>query len=120
MPERTCIVCRRKEVMPPKRELETAEGEVLRGSRQQRVGHGELVRLAIVGRSVVLDRARAIPGRGMYVHLSEACCVKLAQVGKVARALRVEISALDGESLKAVVSQLVGGSQQRQNIKVRL
>ena len=81
MPERTCVGCRAV------------------------VEQATLVRLALVGDRVVVDR-RA-PGRGAYVH-PRTSCVEAANKGGLARAFRRKVSPID--DISEITGQMVGGA----------
>jgi predicted RNA-binding protein YlxR (DUF448 family) len=60
------------------------------------------VRLAFDRGKLVVDRARRVPGRGVYVH-PRASCLATAQRGGLARSLR---RAIDSEDLRRIVNEM--------------
>jgi predicted RNA-binding protein YlxR (DUF448 family) len=97
MLERMCIICRGKAPKCWSRERSGAE-----------VGE-QLLRLVAVNGELVVDRAQNLPGRGAYVHRSTDCIIKLGQVGRVARALRISEGELSGVTVRQVVEELLQG-----------
>ncbi len=97
MLERMCIICRGK---APKRGGGVRKGEwsVL-----------QLLRLVVVNGELTVDRAQKLPGRGAYIHCSPDCVVKLGQIARVARALRVSEGELSSSSVRQVVEELLQG-----------
>jgi predicted RNA-binding protein YlxR (DUF448 family) len=70
------------------------------------MGKRQLVRLVRTGQDVLLDPTGKLPGRGAYVHERRSCW-EAALGGSLARALKVELTAVDLERLQAHARQLV-------------
>jgi uncharacterized protein len=84
-PTRTCIACRRPVAKPT------------------------LLRLAAVDGTVQVDPLAQLPGRGAYVCSRQECVEEALRRGgaKVARALRLDRSAVDPETLRMALTEVM-------------
>ncbi|MFN0251114.1 MAG: YlxR family protein [Kofleriaceae bacterium] len=71
---------------------------------------GLLVRVGISGSSVMLDRARRLPGRGAYVHASPGCVT----VSGLSRSLKRSVTPKDVQRLIADLSPSADNSNDLQ------
>ncbi|TMK82345.1 MAG: YlxR family protein [Actinobacteria bacterium] len=82
-PERTCIGCR------------------------SRAPKAELVRLTrSAGAEIALDPSGRAPGRGAYVHPTEACIARAARSQAIARALRAPLGQVEAGRLIAELTSM--------------
>ena len=67
-----------------------------------------LVRVAVVGARIVLDRQRRLPGRGAYVHLRPDCFpIQGVSIPGLARGLRRAVTAIDAQRLVLELNQML-------------
>ena len=67
----------------------------------------ELLRLVFKAGVVVSDENAKGGGRGAYVHRRPECLRQLVQVGKLAKALKIEVGKVDVVALKALQQKLL-------------
>jgi len=71
-----------------------------------------LVRLVLVDGQVVVDRRRALPGRGASIHPNDACVEAAVRHGGFGRAFRCRVQVASPAELARNVAAAFGGPRE--------
>ena len=72
----------------------------------------ELVRLVLVDGQPVVDRRRALPGRGASIHPNDACVEAAIRQGGLGRAFRCRVQVASPAELAKNVAAAFGGPRE--------
>jgi len=72
----------------------------------------ELVRLVLLDGQLVVDRRRALPGRGASIHPNDACVAAAIRQGGFGRAFRCRVQVASPVELARNVAAAFGGSRE--------